>query len=109
MKLQVVFNHSASVAKQIDKQVADIIQRATYAVEADAKKRAPVDTGALRNSIQSSFPSAKTGVVSAGVEYAPYVEFGTIHNRPQPFLLPSLRAVMPKLRMQMRAIGGKLR
>ena len=109
MKLQVVFNHSASVAKQIDKQVADIIERATLAVEADAKKHAPVDTGALRNSLQSSFPTTKTGVVSASVEYAPYVELGTIHNRPQPFLLPALRAVAPKLRTHLRAIGGKLR
>jgi HK97 gp10 family phage protein len=76
--------------------------------KAAAKKRAPVDTGALCNSIQASTPRPKTGVVVAGVEYAPYVELGTFDNLRQPFLLPALRAVLPILRSRLRALGGKL-
>lgn len=109
MSIKVIYNHSQAASQQMQKQLAEIVQAATYAVEADAKKRAPVDTGALRNSIQSSFPAPKTGIVSASVEYAPYVEFGTIHNKPQPFLLPALKAVKPLLRARLATIGARLR
>jgi HK97 gp10 family phage protein len=109
MRVQIIYNHSQAASQQVQKQLSEIIQAATYAVEADAKKRAPVDTGALRNSIQSSFPTPKTGVVSASVEYAPYVELGTIHNKPQPFLFPALKAVKPMLRARLAALGAKLK
>lgn len=45
-----------------------------------AKEYCPVDTGALRDSIDSSVEDAPNGVngtVFAGMFYAPYVEFGT--------------------------------
>ena len=109
MRVKVIYNHSQATSQQVQRQLIEIIQAATYAVEADAKKRAPVDTGALRNSIQSSFPAPKTGMVSASVEYAPYVELGTIHNRPQPFLFPALKAVEPLLRARLATIGARLR
>lgn len=49
-------------------------------VERSAKQKAPKDTGALRNSIQSKIQnngSEIIGVVFTPLEYAPYVEYGT--------------------------------
>lgn len=49
-------------------------------VEADAKKRAPKDTGELRRSITSEIEatgSTINGVVYTPLEYAPYIEYGT--------------------------------
>lgn len=50
--------------------------------------------GALKHSIKASPVSGEGGVftstVSAGVSYARYVEFGTRHNRAQPFLQPAI-------------------
>ncbi len=49
-------------------------------VERSAKQKAPKDTGALRNSIQSEVKKGNAsivGVVFTPLEYAPYVEFGT--------------------------------
>lgn len=49
-------------------------------VERSAKQKAPKDTGALRNSIQSEVINDEgniVGVVFTPLEYAPYVEFGT--------------------------------
>lgn len=49
-------------------------------VEADAKVKAPKDTGALRNSIKSTVERESgelAGIVYTPLEYAPYVEFGT--------------------------------
>ena len=54
--------------------------RACALVERDAKTKAPKDTGALRNSIQSKVEKDGQdviGVVFTPLEYAPYVEFGT--------------------------------
>jgi HK97 gp10 family phage protein len=49
-------------------------------VERTAKQTAPKDTGALRNSIQSTIKSDGwdiKGVIFSPLEYAPYVEYGT--------------------------------
>ena len=54
--------------------------RACALVERSAKQKAPKDTGALRNSIQSKVEKDGQeikGVVFTPLEYAPYVEFGT--------------------------------
>jgi HK97 gp10 family phage protein len=62
-------------------------------VERDAKKKAPVDTGRLRDSIthETDFGSGDPSVtVGTNVEYAPYVEFGSSKAAAQPFLYPAL-------------------
>lgn len=49
-------------------------------VEGEAKKKAPKDTGALRNSITSRVENtgeAVKGIVFTPLEYAPYIEYGT--------------------------------
>lgn len=58
-------------------------------VEAAAKGMAPVRTGELRGSITSS-ASGLTAIVSAGMHYAPYVEFGTYKMAAQPYMAPAL-------------------
>lgn len=69
---------------------------------AQAKALAPVDTGALRNSLryktstgQGSFEidiQLKPGEAAVGsaLEYAVYQEFGTRYMKPQPFLRPAI-------------------
>lgn len=71
-------------------------------IEAGAKVRAPVDTGHLMGSIDSTFPDELTGVVTVGAEYGIYVEMGTRHAPAQPFLLPAAEEVIA-------AIGGELK
>ena len=59
-----------------------------------AKRRAPVDTGRLRGSIDHS-EARKVGrgryrvVLYAGVDYAAFVELGTRYARKQPYLVPA--------------------
>lgn len=52
------------------------LTKACLLVENDAKKRCPVDTGQLRQSITHEV-EGNTGVIGTNVEYAPYVEYGT--------------------------------
>ncbi len=64
--------------------------RATLFILRDSKKNAPVDTGRLRSSLQSSirrrtfFGRGIVGVVGSNVEYAPFMELGTTHTRMPP-------------------------
>ena len=57
------------------------VEKATKTVQTAAKLLCPVDTGYLRESIQTNFawlPSGEyVGTVGTIVEYAPYVEIGT--------------------------------
>lgn len=107
------------ILKQLDGNVADAIAKASFAVEARAKLRAPVDTGALRASIYTSLAgggrsddamadalSRRPGVetnplpiprdnhtayVGPSVEYAAELEFGSAGRAAQPYLLPAVR------------------
>lgn len=61
-------------------EVKSALERACMLVESAAKKNAPKDTGALRNSIQSRIEAngdEVQGIVFTPLEYAPYVEYGT--------------------------------
>ena len=92
------------------------VSKAAMLVQGSAKNKAPVDSGALRQSIRADKAKVQgenvTATVSTNLEYAPYVEFGTGSrgqstntntevevsyrsdwrgNRAQPFLWPALR------------------
>ena len=57
-------------------------------VASDARSRAPVDTGALRDSID-----VQPGKVTVSVPYAAFVEYGTSDTPAQPFLRPAADTV----------------
>lgn len=50
------------------------------AAEGHAKALTPVDTGRLRNSISHTADS-DAAYIGTNVEYAPYVEYGSAHNK----------------------------
>lgn len=84
-------------------------------VETWAKVYAPVDTGALRNSIQVDEPvTPELATVSATVEYAEYVEVGTSHSPAHPFMRPAVdqheaeivAAVAAEIRAFVLSAGG---
>lgn len=99
---------------QGEQMVKDEVEGAGRDIETKAKQLAPVDLGALRQSINySSEANGYKAVISANVSYAAYQEFGTgglvnvppemkeiaeyykgkgvrqINLRPQPFLYPA--------------------
>ena len=57
--------------------------------ETYAKKLCPVDTGNLRNSITHAQFDDHTEVIGTNVEYAPYVELGTVRMKARPYLRPA--------------------
>ena len=74
---------------------AEIIKKAALQVEAVAKPLAPIDTGALRNSIQAEQMGPHTWWVQDGVEYGIYQELGTRKMAAHPFMVPAVERVRP--------------
>lgn len=89
MKIEVVYNKMPRIGPKTHRLVKQVVEKTTRDLESSAKARAPVDTGALRNSITSEFPQELTGEVSVGVEYGAYVEYGTGKMAAQPYLTPA--------------------
>ena len=76
----------------VGKPMVDAMRQATFLVEGDAKRNAPVDTGQLKSSIASEVrPGVEgksvEGVVGSNKSYAPYMELGTKPHFPPPAAL----------------------
>jgi HK97 gp10 family phage protein len=70
-------------------------------IEAEAKRRAPVDLGNLQGSIMTEMQTGPgdtvaKGTVGTNVEYAAFQEFGTKHHDAQPYLGPALELARRK-------------
>ncbi len=78
----------ASTPKRADA----LAEKLARTVSSGAKERAPVDTGALRNSIDASREATALWLVTVGAAYASYVEWGTSRQSAKPFLYPALMA-----------------
>lgn len=68
----------------------------------DARGRAPVSTGRLRDSIEA-FTDGAAGVVVAQQFYAHMVEFGTVQVPPRPFMVPAAEAGRAAFKARMSA------
>lgn len=83
------------------------LELSSLRIERGAKTGAPVDTGALKNTIFSAQAGSLTYKVTAPQHYAVYVEKGTRKMRAQPFLKPAIDAERPKLISNLRKIYRK--
>jgi hypothetical protein len=54
-----------------------VVKKHAFAVQADAAHNAPVDTGALKNSLHADPLNPRNWTVSDGVEYGVFQELGT--------------------------------
>lgn len=86
--------------QELRPRAAAVIAGAAFEVESATKRLAPVDTGALRNSIAAMQKGELLWWVEVGVEYGRFVEFGTSRMRAQPFLVPGVEQVRPRFEAQ---------
>lgn len=72
------------------KDVQEAVKTNTAELQNKAMRRAPVDTGNLKRSIEMELTDGGlTGVVKATAGYSAYLEYGTRFMSAQPFLRPS--------------------
>lgn len=108
-------DNSGDVIKTLNDVLPPALEKCALVAEGYAVKLCPVDTGRLRNSIthatdmyygKSNYadsegntysdakarvaPEKGTAYIGTNVEYAPYVEMGTVHTTAQPFLKPAV-------------------
>jgi HK97 gp10 family phage protein len=85
----------ALIGDQLLDEIGVGVKKAGILVQGRAKKKCPVDTGLLRNSIsertQREDGDTVISEVGTNVEYAPNVEFGTSKQKAQPYLEPALK------------------
>ena len=92
---------------EVTKKAAVVVAKVANDIEADAKQLAPVDTGALRNSISATVRTL-SAEIGPTVNYAPYQEFGTHRTPPQPFMGPAADRNEPAFTRAMEQLGGDL-
>jgi HK97 gp10 family phage protein len=95
-----------AMAATLGVSTAQALSGVAFQVEAESKVRAPVDTGALKNSMHTEKKSKDTYWVADGVEYGIYQEFGTSRMAAQPFLVPAVEHVRRTIHEQ---FGGLFR
>lgn len=79
-----------AIAREIEEAGKEAVLDTALAVEGGAKRRVPVRTGRLRNSIGHELADDKLSArVGTNVEYGPYVEFGTTRMHARPYLFPA--------------------
>lgn len=92
----------------IDSAIGVALEKIGLLAENYAAKKCPVDTGNLRASITYEVDTADNAVyIGTNVEYAPYVELGTSHQKAQPFLRPAASGHGAQYRQVLKnALGG---
>ncbi len=79
--------------KLCDYQMQAAFEECGSDMEYYARRKCPVDTGRLRNSIThevDGYGSGIKAVVGTNVEYASYVENGTYRSKAKPYIKPSV-------------------
>lgn len=106
--LEIREDNRQRVASAIDQAVALALEEIGLTAENYAKKACPVDTGRLRSSITHLVDTGEDAVyIGTNVEYAPYVELGTVNMAPRPFLVPAASEHSSTYRAILKArLGG---
>lgn len=94
----VKFNDIPTILGRLSTEPQRIVNDAVDTIAQRARTRAPVDTGFLRDSIESRHSTAHNEAeVVAQAFYAIHVEYGTVHTPAQPFIRPAVEEVASHL------------
>jgi HK97 gp10 family phage protein len=104
MTWKVVQNDFPRIIRGMESKAEMFVAKAALDIEAQAKSKAPVDTGTLKNSIQATKVGTAHWRVVVGADYGMYVEWGTGRMAAQPFLQPAILAVTPTFLRALRTI-----
>ncbi len=103
---ELLFNDLDKIAAELRPKASEIVAKAAADIEARAKQVVPVDTGNLKNSIQTEMDGDLSASVGTNVEYAPYVEYGTSRMAAKPYLTPAAEAVRSGFTEAMKGLIG---
>ena len=116
LSVKVTSNRIGEVSEKLRRRAREEQLACAARILQRAQALVPVRTGALRASIQIETPAAtplgETGMrtinVSAGMPYAPFVEFGTRHMAARPYLRPAAEGERDRYKNAVARIGNEL-
>lgn len=108
-KIVIKYNNLPKIAAKLPDVANAIVRKAAFDVEGHAKTVVPVDTGKLKNSIATEFPSRTSAVIAPHTEYAIYVEYGTRRQRAKPYMRPAAEKVAPSFLEACQRLEEKLK
>ena len=92
-----LIDNSDVIKNALPEQIEIALEAVGLQAEGYAKLKCPVDTGRLRNSItHATVKREKAVYIGTNVEYAPYVEMGTVKQKAQPYLAPAVTEHVPE-------------
>ena len=95
--LEVVVDNTGIASEGIKDAILVALEKIGLLAEGYAQMKCPVDTGTLRGSITHEV-AGDSVYVGTNIEYAPYVELGTVRQAPQPYLRPAAQEHGPQYR-----------
>jgi HK97 gp10 family phage protein len=90
-----LLNLSVSLAAASIPATDRVLARGAAQITATAKQIAPVDTGYMRSSITPKRVNHMEHAIISQANYSGFVENGTVHMRPRPFMRPALDKHLP--------------
>lgn len=116
LTVKVIKNRIPEVSETLRRRAREEQRSCAERIFERARVLVPVRTGALRNSILIETPPAqgvkpegmRTIIVSAGMFYAPFVEFGTRFMAARPYLRPAAEAERDRYKNLVAQIGNEL-
>lgn len=106
--VEIRYNHFPRIANALGREAREIVQKTAFEIEAGAKQIVPVDTGALKNSIQTEPEGNAAMVVYTNQEYAAFVEHGTGRQASQPYMTPAAEQARPGFMAAFRDLENRL-
>ncbi len=92
-----LIDNSDVIKNALPEQIEIALEAVGLQAEGYAKLKCPVDTGRLRNSVtHATVKREKAVYIGTNVEYAPYVEMGTVKQKAQPYLAPAVTEHVPE-------------
>jgi HK97 gp10 family phage protein len=95
----ITIRYNEAGLRELEEKGEEFIQKVADDIRDEAKRVVPVDTGALRDSIEDFDGDNKKEkyIGSVTKDYAIMVELGTVNMDPQPYLVPSLDKVVGEI------------
>lgn len=95
-RVEIRYNKLPAIAAAIRPLLVACVKKAAFDIEAEAKTRVPVDTGATKNSIQAAPEGDDLHYqIAPGTEYSIYLEYGTYKMAARPYMQPAADHVGP--------------
>lgn len=105
---EIVYDRFPEIARKLPREVGKIVQETLFDIETYAKLIVPVDTGALRASIQTEMDRPTGGSVFTNMEYAHFVELGTSKMAARPYMTPAGERARVNFMSKMRNLEARL-